>query len=451
MRKTAIALDAPRIRLLSWLFLLLLLFRLPAGSATPMVLKLDLDSIVHPLTAEYIGRGLRAAESRHAEVVLLRLSTPGGLETAMRDIISRIIASPVPVVAWVGPSGSRAASAGFLILLSADVAAMAPGTNAGAAHPVLIGGKMDEVLKQKVEQDAAAYIRSITGKRGRNIQMAEKAVLESKSFTEGEALQNNLINLVAESPRDLLNKLDGKSITRFDGRSVTLRLAGAEIVEYEAGGRYHLMRRIIDPNIAFILLALGVLGLYVEFTHPGLIAPGVAGAIMLVLGMFALSLLPINWTGALLIIMAFMFFILEAKFMSHGVLAVGGILSMILGALMLVDTPIPEMRVKLITALSVALPLGLITVFLVRLALKAWKSKVVTGEAGLLDEVGTAQTDLSPEGKIFIHGEIWNAVSSAPVPRGSKVRVRAVQGLRLKVDPDGGAPAVPSEQTRPQI
>lgn len=434
------------------LLLLVLLLRLPAGSATPTVLRLELDSIVHPLTAEYIERGLQAASARQADAVLLRLNTPGGLDTAMRQIIEKIIASRVPVLAWVGPGGSRAASAGFLILLSADVAAMAPGTNTGAAHPVLIGGaKMDDLMKQKVEQDAAAYIRSIAGKRGRNAQLAEKGVLESKSFTETEALQNNLINLVADSPQDLLNKLDGKTIQRFDGQSVTLRLAGAQLVDYQPSARFRLLRPIIDPNIAFILLALGALGLYIEFSHPGLIVPGVAGGIMLVLGMFAFSLLPIKWTGAVLIILAFVFFVLEAKFMSHGVLAAGGVLSMILGAHILIDSPIPEMRVKLVTALSVALPLGLITVFLLRLAFKAWKSKVMTGEAGLLDEVGTAQTDLAPEGKVFIHGEIWNAVSSAPVARGARVRVRAVDGLLLKVEPDGRAPLVPAEQTRPQI
>ncbi len=434
------------------LLLLAFLVSFPAGSAAPTVLKLELDSIVHPLTVEYIEQGLREASARQADAVLLRLNTPGGLDTAMRDIIEKIIASRVPVVAWVGPGGSRAASAGFLILLSADVAAMAPGTNTGAAHPVLIGGgKMDDVMKQKVEQDAAAYIRSITGKRGRNIELAEKGVLESKSFTETEALKNNLINLIADSPEDLLRKLDGKTIQRFDGQSVTLHLAGAQLVDYEPGARYRLLRPIIDPNIAFILLALGALGLYIEFSHPGLIVPGVAGAIMLVLGMFAFSLLPIKWTGAVLIVLAFVFFILEAKFMSHGVLAAGGVLSMILGARILIESPVPEMKVRWITALSVAIPLGLITVFLLRLALKAWKSKVVTGEAGLLNALGTAQTDLAPEGKIFVHGEIWNAVSSTPVARGARVRVRAVDGLVLMVDPDGSAPPVPVEQTRPRI
>lgn len=415
-------------------------------------MRMEIDTIVHPLTAEYIEQGLADAQARGADAVLLRLSTPGGLDTAMRKIIEKIIASRIPVIIWVGPGGSRAASAGFLILLSGDVAAMAPGTNTGAAHPVLIGGgKMDEVMKQKVEQDASAYIRSIAGKRGRNAALAEKGVLESKSFTETEALENKLIDLIAESPGDLIAKLDGKTIRRFDGQQATLRLAGALFVDYEPSARYRFLRRIIDPNIAFILLALGALGLYVEFSHPGLIGPGVAGAIMLVLGMFALSLLPINWTGAVLIILAFVFFALEAKFMSHGVLAAGGILSMVIGAIILVDTPIPEMKVKLVTALSVAVPLGLITVFLLRLAIQAWNSKVVTGEAGLLDELGTAQTDLAPDGKIYIHGEIWNAVSSTPVPRGARVRVRSIEGLRLQVEPDTGAPAVTAEQTKPEI
>ncbi len=451
-----------RHRLFFLLPVMVLLLRLPAGSApaasapagsgNATVLKLELDTIVHPLTAEYIERGLQAAAAQQADAVLLRLNTPGGLDTAMRRIIEKILASPVPVLAWVGPGGSRAASAGFLILLSADVAAMAPGTNTGAAHPVLIGGQeMDELLRQKVEQDAAAYIRSIAGKRGRNAELAEKGVLESKSFTETEALENRLIEVIAASPQELMNKMEGKTIQRFGGESVTLNLAGAQLVAYEPSARYRFLRRIIDPNIAFILLALGALGLYVEFSNPGLIVPGVAGGILLLLGMFALSLLPINWTGAFLIILAFAFFLLEAKLMSHGVLAAGGILSMILGALILVDTPIPEMRIKLVTALSVALPLGLITVFLLRLAFKAWKSKVVTGDVGLLDDVGTAQTDLAPEGKIFIQGEIWKAVSSSPLPRGTRVRVRAIEGLLLRVEPDGSGPSVPAEQTRPRI
>jgi membrane-bound serine protease (ClpP class) len=422
------------------------------NAPAPLVVRLDLDNIIHPLTAGYVKDGIDAAVAQHAAAVLIRLDTPGGLESSMREIIAKIIASPVPVIAWVGPAGSRAASAGFLVLISADLAAMAPGTNAGAAHPVLIGvEKMDEVTKQKLEQDAAAYIRSIAGKRERNVPLAEKAVLESKSFTETEALQNKLIDVIAASPEELLAKLEGATIHRFDGSAVTLHFKGARLVEYQAGERYRLLRRIIDPNMAFILLVIGALGLYIEFTHPGLIVPGVAGAILIVLAGFALSLLPINWAGALLIILAFAFFILEAKFMTHGVLTAGGIISMILGAMILINAPSPELRIRLTTALSVAVPFGLITVFLLRLAVRAWQSKVVTGEAGLLDLVGTAHTDLSPEGKIFIHGEIWNAVSSKNVARGARVRVMAVEGLLLRVEPEAEAAHAPVEGTRPRI
>jgi membrane-bound serine protease (ClpP class) len=329
---------------------------------------------------------------------------------------------------------------------------MAPGTHAGAAHPVMLGGEaMDDVMKQKVEQDAAAYLRSIAGKRERNAQVAEQAVLQSKSFTETEALQNKLINLIAASPEELLRKVDGTTVKRFDGSDVTLEVGKARIVEYQAGARYNFLSHIIDPNIAFILLALGALGLYVEFTHPGWVVPGVIGAIILVLGLFALSLLPINWAGALLIGLAFAFFILEAKFMTHGVLAAGGMAAMILGALILVNASAPELRIRLVTALSVAIPFGLITVFLLRLALRAWRSKVVTGEAGLLDEVGTAQTELNPQGKIYIHGEIWNAVSDKTIPRGAQVRVVAVEGLRLRVEPAADAARAPVEETRPRI
>jgi membrane-bound serine protease (ClpP class) len=397
---------------------------------------LDVEGIIHPIIAEYVEQGLHEAAVRKADAVLIHMSTPGGLDTAMRDIIRAILASPCPVIVWVGPSGTRAASAGFLILLSADVAAMAPGTNTGAAHPVLItGGQMDEVMKKKVENDAAAYLRSIATQRGRNAELAEKGILESKSFSEQEALKEHLIDLIAASPEELLQKLDGRSVRRFQGDTVTLHLVGATIQPVEPSTRQRLLSRIVEPNLALILLALGALGLYVEFTHPGLIAPGVAGAILLIMGLFAFSLLPINWTGALLIICAFVFFILEAKFISHGVLTAGGIVSLVLGSLILVNSPVPEMRVNLLTALSVAIPFGLITVFLLRLAIQSQRAKVVTGAAGLLDEVGTVQSDLAPEGQVFVQGEIWKAVSATPVLRGGHVKVRAVEGLKLRVEP----------------
>lgn len=418
------------------LLLLILAGILSAAPAQPVVARLDVDGIIHPITAEYIQQGLRDAATRKVDAVLIRMATPGGLDTAMREIIQAILASPSPVIVWVGPGGSRAASAGFLILLSADVAAMAPGTNTGAAHPVLItGGKMDEVMKQKIENDAAAYLRSIAGQRGRNAELAEKGVLESKSFSEQEALKERLIDVIAASPEELLQKLDGRQVRRFQGDTITLKLAGAAIQPVEPSARQRFLGRIVEPNIALVLLALGALGLYVEFTHPGLIAPGVAGAILLIMGMFAFSLLPINWTGALLIVCAFVFFILEANFTSHGILTAGGIISLVLGSMILVNSPVPEMRVHWATALSVAIPFGLISVFLLRLAIQSQRAKVVTGSAGLLDEIGTVQTDLAPEGQVFVQGEIWKAVSATPVMRGGQVRVRAVEGLKLRVEP----------------
>jgi len=423
-------------RQITLLLLLALTGFLQAAAPKPVVARLDVEGIIHPITAEYIQQGLREAAARKVDAVLIRMATPGGLDTAMREIIQAILASPSPVIVWVGPGGSRAASAGFLILLSADVAAMAPGTNTGAAHPVLItGGQMDEVMKKKVENDAAAYLRSIAAQRGRNPELAEKGVLESRSFSEREALKEHLIDVIAASPEELLQKLDGRPVRRFQGDTVTLHLAGATIEPVEPSARQRFLSRIVEPNIALVLLALGALGLYVEFTHPGLIAPGVAGAILLIMGMFAFSLLPINWTGALLIVCAFIFFVLEAKFISHGVLTAGGIVSLVLGSLILVNSPVPEMRVNLLTALSVAIPFGLITVFLLRLAIQSQRAKVVTGAAGLLDEIGTAQSDLAPEGQVFVQGEIWKAVSATPVLRGGHVKVRAVEGLKLRVEP----------------
>jgi len=351
----------------------------------------------------------------------------------------------VPVAAYVAPSGSRAASAGFFILLSADVAAMAPGTNTGAAHPVLLGGTMDDVMKEKVANDAAAYLRSIAGKRGRNVELAEKGVTESKSWTEDEALQGHLIDLIAPSRAELLAKLDGTTITRFDGSKQVLHLAGAQVEVYNPSFRQSFLSRILDPNVAFILLILGILGLYVEFTHPGLILPGVAGGIALVLALFAFSLLPVNWAGAALILLAIVFFVLEAKFVTHGILAAGGVLAMVLGALMLINTRLPGGSISLATALSVALPFALITVFLLRLVIRARHAKVATGISGMVGEIGRVETALEPEGKVLVHGELWDASSAQPVPRGAPVRVIALDGLKLEVEPVSAAEHRPKE------
>ncbi len=410
-------------------------------AAVPRVGLVRLDGIVHPITAEFVQEALRQSAVRGDAAVIIQLNTPGGLDSAMRDMITAILASPTPVVVWVGPSGSRAASAGFLILLSADVATMALGTNTGAAHPVFMSGKeMDAVMKQKVENDASAYLRSFAGPRNRNPAVAVSGIIESKSFSETEMLEHKMIDLIASSPEDLVRQLDGRQIRRFQGSEITLRLAGAQIVPIVPSPRQGFLSMVIEPNIALILAAVGLLGIYVEFNHPGLIVPGVVGAICVILGLFAFTILPINLAGALLILLAIVLFVLEAKIASHGILATGGIVAMVLGAVILVDSPIPEMRVRLSTALAVAVPLGAITVFLLRLALAARKAKVVTGAAGMLDEVGEAQMDFAPSGsgfagQIVVHGEIWTAASNVPVVRGIRVRVKAVEGLRLRVDP----------------
>ena len=411
-----------------------------ARAQSPQVLQVRLDGMVHPTSAEFITAAMDQAIQQKATLILLQINTPGGLDTSMRQIIEKIINSPVPVAVYVAPSGSRAASAGFFILLSADIAAMAPGTNTGAAHPVLFGGgQMDEVMKEKVANDAAAYLRSIVSKRGRNVALAETGVTESKSFTDGEALQGKLIEFVAANRAELLDKLDGYAVTRFDGSRQVLELSGAQVELYNPSFRQSFLSRILDPNVAFILLILGILGLYVEFSNPGLILPGVAGGIALILALFALSLLPVNWAGAALILLAIVFFVLEAKFVTHGILAAGGVLSMVLGALMLINTRLPGGSVTLPTALSVALPFALITVFLLRLVMQARHVKVATGTAGMVGEIGRAESALTPEGKVYVFGELWDAISSEPVASGKLVRVRALDGMKLLVEPVSGS------------
>ncbi len=414
---------------------LLLSLACAALSGAPEVIVVNIDGVVHPVTAEIVGHALAQAKNENAALVLVRLNTPGGLMEATRQTIEEIVASPVPVVTYVSPSGGRAASAGFFLLLSADVAAMAPSTNTGAASPVLLAGEMDAIMRKKVENDAAASLRSLAAKRGRNSAVAEKAVLESKSFTDKEALDNQLIDLIARDQADLLRQLNGREITRFDGRKQVLKLEGAVVKEYDLTRREQLVKAISDPNIALILLVLGALGIYMEFSSPGLILPGVAGGILVLLGLSALSVLPINWLGAALLFLALALFVLEAKFASHGILGAGGAVAMILGAVLLVDSPIPEMRVHLSTAIGLTLPFAVITVFLVSLVLRARANKVVTGSSGMVDEIAVAHTPLNPAGKVFVHGEFWDATSSRPVEAGSRVKIVAIEGLALKVEP----------------
>ena len=400
------------------------------------VLKLEINDTIQAATEERIERALNQAAAEKDDAVLIELNTPGGVMDAMREIMGKIIASPVPVIIYVTPGGTRAASAGFFILESADIAAMAPGTNTGAAHPVgPFGGDIKGTMKDKVENDATALMRSVVAKRGRNVQVAESAVLLSKSFTDGEALSQKLIDYVAPNEQDLFRQIASKPVKRFDGQTITLNLVGQH--ERVAGEtlKEHILAFLMDPDIAFLLLAIGALGIYTEFNHPGAVWPGTVGIVFILLAVFALHLLPIRFAAVVLIFASFVLFALEAKFASHGVLAIGGITMLVIGALLLVDSPIPEMRVKLATALGVSIPLGAITVFLMTVALRARRNKITTGVEGLIGEVAIAQTALAPSGKVFVHGEIWDAVATTNVPAGQKVVVNEVDGLQLKVDP----------------
>lgn len=400
------------------------------------ILKIVVDDTIQPISEEYIARGIAEAARRNDQAVLIEINTPGGLVDSTRQIIEHITTSAVPVIIYVTPSGSRAASAGFFILESADIAAMAPGTNTGAAHPVILGGgKMDDVMKEKLENDAAALMRSVASRRGRNVDVAESTVRQSKSFTDQEALKQHLIDYVASDENDLFRQIDGKSFKRFNGQDITLRVAGQPISLFGMTLKEKILAYLMDPNIAFLLLAIGALALYVEFNHPGAVIPGTVGVVFILVAAFALNLLPTRFAALVLILGAFALFAAEAKFASHGVLTVGGIALLTLGGLLLVDSPIPEMRVHLATALAVSIPLGLITAGLMTIALKARRNKVVTGEQGLIGETGVAQTALSPQGKVFVHGELWDAIASAPLPIGQLVVVRQVDGLILHVDP----------------
>src|SRR5271165_1486814 len=399
------------------------------------VVKIRIDDTIQPIAAEYIDRAIERARQTYADAVLIELSTPGGLLESTRAIIEKILASPVPVIVYVSPTGARAASAGFFILESADVAAMAPGTNTGAAHPVeLGGGKMDDTMKTKIENDSAAFMRSFVGPRGRNVPLAETAVRESKSWTDQEALQQHLVDVVARDQNDLLRQLDGRTIKRFDGKQVKLHLADAVVDDMQMTLRQRILDFLLDPNIAFLVLAVGALALYAEFNHPGAIVPGVVGVIFILLALFALNLLPTRYAAFTLIMAAFVLFVLEAKFATHGILGLGGIACLTLGGLLLVDGPIPEMRVNIWVALGVSVPLGAITVFLMSIALRARHAKVVTGQQGLIGAVGEARTDIDPEGKVFIQGELWNAHAPSRVGIGEQVVVRKVEGLELEVE-----------------
>ncbi len=413
--------------------LTMLVFAAPAWSAE--IVRLRVEDTIQPASQQFIERGLAEAVEQDASLVVLELDTPGGLVDTTRDITTAITTCSVPVVVFVNPPGARAASAGFFILLSADVAAMAPGTNTGAAHPV--GGQgenLPEDVRDKVTNDAAAMVRSLAEHRGRNPETAEKTVVESISLTAEEALEEGLIDLIADDIHDLLEQLDGLEIERFDGEMETLATSGTQMVEIEPSFAERLFSVLANPNIAYLLMALGALGLYVEITHPGGILPGVVGVIFLLLGLYSVSVLPVSWAGIALIFVAMMLFILEVKVTSYGLLTVGGVISFVLGSLMLFDGPIPDMRVSAGVVLPTALVVAILTGFLLTRVLRAHRARPLTGREGLVGNVGRAISELAPNGKVAVHGEYWDGRSvGGAIAAGSKVRVVTVHDRVIDV------------------
>ncbi|PYR90638.1 MAG: serine protease [Acidobacteria bacterium] len=404
----------------------------------PIVETATVDGIIHPVTSEFMRKAIAKADAEGARLIVFTLRTPGGLLDSTRDINNAIIAARTPVAIFVGPSGNRAASAGFLITMAADVAAMAPGTHIGAAHPVTgTGEKMDEVMSKKAASDTAAYARTLATQRGRNVTLVEQAVIDSRSFTEQEALKASppLIDFVATDVADLVRKLDGRTIRRFNGASTTLALAGAEMRTIEMTWAERVLTAVAHPQIAYLLLTLGTLGLTIELWSPGAILPGVAGGLCLLLAFFALQVLPVSYAGVLLILFGFALLILEVKVASHGLLAVGGITSLLFGSLMLIDSPLPEMQIGLRTILPITLTLSAIILFLVQLAMKAQRLASITGESGMLHSTAEALTSIEPGGvgRVSTHGEIWTATSPEPIHAGDRVVVTSVKGLLLTV------------------
>jgi membrane-bound serine protease (ClpP class) len=409
-----------------------------ANAAKTVVVKLIIHDTVQPITADYLQRGLDQAARMHASAVIVSLGTPGGLLESTRVMVESIEKSSVPIIVYISPTGSRAGSAGFFLLEAADIAAMAPGTNAGASHPVTEGREPDAILKQKIENDAAAFLRSYVSRRGRNVQAAEDAVRNSKSYSDEEALNLKLIDLIANNDQSLLNSLDGREIKRFDGRSETLHLQGATITEIAPSLRERLLTRLTDPNLAVLLLVLGGLLIYLEFNVPGTIIPGSIGTLLVLLSLFGLNLLPIRHTAVLLLIAALVLMVLETKFASHGMLALSGTICLVFGLATLVNSSVPELQVHTGTAIGAGIGFGTISFGLAWIALRARRGKILTGPQAMVGAVAIAQTPLSPNGQVEIRGELWQAsLSHGTLPAGASVLVRSVDGLTLIVEPTG--------------
>jgi membrane-bound serine protease (ClpP class) len=410
----------------------------PQPARTPVVYSAEVESSIHPVSAEYMIEAMNQADAAGAALIVFTLRTPGGLVDSTRDIVTRMLASKTPVAVFVGPAGARAASAGFILTIAADVAAMAPGTHIGAAHPVQGGGQQsDETMAKKAAADVAAYVRTIASARHRNVPLSEEAVNDSRAFTETEALgaAPPLIDLVATDVADLLGKLDGRTVRRFDGTTASLELSGASIVPIAMNLRQRILSAIANPNIAYLLLSLGMLGLTIELWNPGSILPGVVGGVSLLLAFFSLQLLPVNYAGVLLIVLGMILLVLEMAVISYGLLTAGGLISLALGSMILVDTPSPGLQLSLSFVVPVVVGFAGIAMLLVRLAVKAQRQPPVTGEAAMLGQMGQALTaiEAGSTGNVATRGEIWQAVADESIPAGARVRVTAVNGLTLTV------------------
>lgn len=408
------------------------------ATSSPVVYSAEVDGIIHPVSADYMIQTMDRADRAGATLVVFTLRTPGGLLDSSRDIITHMLASKTPVAIFVGPSGARAASAGFLLTIAADVAAMAPGTSIGAAHPVAGTGRpMDETMSKKAAADVAAYARTLTHKRHRNVALAEEAVNNSRAFTEEEALNASppLIDLVVSGTAELLRRLDGRTVTRFDGATIVLKTAGAQVVAIEMTLRQRVLSAIAHPEIAFILLTLGMLGLTIELWTPGAVLPGVAGGLCLLLAFFAFRILPVNYAGLSLMLFGLLLLMLEVKVASYGLLTAGGLASLLFGSMILMDGSVPELQLSLRLVLPIVFALASIVVFLVRLAVASQRRQPVAGVAGMIGEFGYALTPIEPgrAGRVAAHGEIWTAIAREPISEGDRLRITDVDGLTVTV------------------
>jgi membrane-bound serine protease (ClpP class) len=404
----------------------------------PVVYSAEVDSIIHPVSADYMIETMDRADRAGATLVVFTLRTPGGLVDATRDIVTHMLASKTPVAIFIGPSGARAASAGFLLTIAADVAVMAPGTHIGAAHPVEGRGRqVDETMAKKMAADVAAYARTLANKRHRNVALAEEAVNNSRAFTEEEALNASppLIDLVVPRIPELLRRLDGRTVTRFDGATIVLRTAGAQVVPIEMTLRQRVLSAIAHPEVAYILLTLGTLGLTIELWSPGAVLPGVAGGLCILLAFFALQILPVNYAGLVLMLFGLLLLMLEVKITSYGLLTAGGLASLLFGSMILMDSSVPELQLSLRFVLPIVFGLAGIAVFLVRLAVASQRRHAVTGVAGMMGEGGYALTAIEPGrvGRVSTHGEIWRAVAREPIAEGDRLRITNVDGLTVTV------------------